>query len=356
MKKNHNSFLNLAFNLAKINLGKTNENPSVGCIVVKNNTVISSGYTSLKGRPHAESNALGFKKNFINSDLYVTLEPCTHKGKTPPCVNLIKKKGVKRVFYAFNDKDLRTSKKAKNFLIQSKIFSKKIINKTNSSFYNSYFNFHLNKIPFINAKIALSNDLYTINSNSKWITNELSRSRVHLIRSEHDSIISTSKTINKDNALLNCRIDGLNNHTPHLIIIDLKLKLKKNLNIFKKKLQRKIFIVTSQANKKKIIFFKKKGVKFIFIPKLKSRDDFISLLKILKKKNLNRILIECGLIFLKSCIEYKLISNLYYFKSGKNLGKNGSNNISINFLRKLSLKRKINVNLDGDELYMVKLK
>ena len=100
MKINHNNYLKLAFNLAKVNLGKTSSNPTVGCVVVKNNSVISSGLTSVKGRPHAEFNALKSKKDFNNSDLYVTMEPCTHYGVTPPCTNLISKKGIKRVFFS----------------------------------------------------------------------------------------------------------------------------------------------------------------------------------------------------------------------------------------------------------------
>ena len=94
MKINHNFFSNLAFNLAEINLGKTKTNPTVGCIIVKNNSVISSGVTSINGRPHAEFNALN-KKNFSGADMYLTLEPCTHYGVTPPCTNLIKKRKLK---------------------------------------------------------------------------------------------------------------------------------------------------------------------------------------------------------------------------------------------------------------------
>ena len=108
MKTNHNNFLKLAFNLAKINLGKTGLNPSVGCVVVKNNSVISSGYTSINGRPHAEFNALKYKKNFKNSDLYVTMEPCTHYGLTPPCTNIISRKGIRRVFFSFYDNTWRS--------------------------------------------------------------------------------------------------------------------------------------------------------------------------------------------------------------------------------------------------------
>ena len=113
MKTNHNHFLNLAFNLAKINLGKTNLNPSVGCVVVKDNSVISSGITSINGRPHAEAIALNKNINFKGSSVYVTMEPCTHYGLTPPCTNIIKKKGVKKVFYTFDDIDIRTTKKSK---------------------------------------------------------------------------------------------------------------------------------------------------------------------------------------------------------------------------------------------------
>ena len=121
MKTNHKNFLKLAFNIAKINLGKTNANPSVGCVIVKDNSVISSGCTSLNGRPHAEFNALKSKKNFRNSDLYVTMEPCTHFGQTPPCTDIIIKKGIKRVFFSFNDIDKRTAKKSKIILVKKKL-------------------------------------------------------------------------------------------------------------------------------------------------------------------------------------------------------------------------------------------
>ena len=92
MKTNHNNYLNLAFNLARINLGKTKSNPSVGCVIVKKDSVISSGHTSTDGRPHAEYNALNKKINFSGSSLYVTMEPCSHYGFTPPCTNIIKSK------------------------------------------------------------------------------------------------------------------------------------------------------------------------------------------------------------------------------------------------------------------------
>ena len=356
MKTNHSNFLKLAFNIAKVNLGKTNLNPSVGCVIVKDNSVIASGCTSLNGRPHAEFNALKFKKNFKNSDLYVTMEPCTHYGLTPPCTDIIVKKGIKRVFFSFNDIDKRTAKKSKITLTKKKIKVYKKFNNNFRDFYKSYFSIQKDLIPFIDAKIAISKDYFTINKNSKWITNSLSRNRTHLIRSQYDSIISTSKSINNDNSLLNCRLDGFNNKKPDLIIIDLNLKIKKKLNLFKKLNKRKIFIVTSVLRGKKISYLKKKGIKIIPTESLKDKNDFINLFKILKKYGYNRILVESGLVFLNKLLKDKLIFNLYMFQSSTKLGKKGRNNTSNNIIKKLKLNKKIKVNLNGDSLYKVKIK
>ena len=262
MKTNHSFYLDLAFQIAEKNLGQTKLNPSVGTIIVKNNSVISSGITSINGRPHAEFNALNNKKNFDGAYLYTTLEPCTHYGQTPPCTNIIIKKKIKKVFYAFEDPDTRTHKKAKNYLKKNKINTALIKTKKFKNFYSSYYLNKKLKLPFVTAKIAISKDYFTIRKKNKWITNERSRKIVHLIRSRNDCIVSTSKTINTDNALLNCRIDGLNNLKPDLFIIDLDLKLKKNLLVNKINYKRKVYLVTKNTDSKKKIFLKKKVLKF----------------------------------------------------------------------------------------------
>ena len=354
MKINHNLFSNLAFNLADKNLGKTNKNPSVGCVIVKNNSVISSGTTSYNGRPHAEFNALNKNINFKNCNMYVTLEPCTHFGVTPPCTNIIKRKKIKNVYYNFNDPDLRTYKKAVKILNNVKK-----IKKTNIKYKNFYKSYFLNKIknfPLIDAKIAVSKDFFSINKKNKWITNSRSRQVAHLIRSKYDCIVSTSYSINKDNSLLNCRIDGLNNNKPDLIIIDRYLKLKKKLKLLNLSSQRKTYLITLINDKKKISFLKKKKVTIIKLKKLQNREDFETLFKIIMKIGKGRILIETGLVFLNQLFRYKLVNNLYLFRSNKFLHKNGYNNKSINFIKKLNIKNKINVNLDNDELFEVKIK
>ena len=356
MKINHNNFLKLAFNIAKINLGKTNFNPSVGCIIVKNNSVISSGITSAQGRPHAEYNALRLNKNYKLSDLYVTMEPCTHFGKTPPCTDLIIKKGIKRVYFSFKDTDTRTANKSFKILKDKKIkvYIKKI--KKFSDFYKSYYLIKRKLAPYIDAKIAFSKDLITINKNSKWITNNLSRKRAHLIRSEYDVVVSTSKSVNADNSLLNCRLDGFDKNKPDLIIIDLNLKIKKNLSFYKNLKKRKVFIVTSSENSKKISYLKKKGIKVIRIKALSKKDDFKDLFMTLKKIGYNRILVETGLIFLNELIKNKLIYNIFIFKSSNMLGKNGQNNTTNDFFKRINFRNKIKVNLNNDKLYKVKIK
>ena len=350
MTTNHNYYLDLAFQLAEKNLGRTSLNPSVGTVIVKNGAVISSGVTSINGRPHSEFNALKNIKNCPGSSLYTTLEPCVHRGKTPPCVNIIVKKKIKKVYYAFEDPDKRTFKKAKKILNSKGVKSKLIPSKNYEKFYRSYFINKKLSIPLIAGKIAISKDYFTINNKSKWISNSSSRKIVHLLRNRFDAIISTSKSINFDNSLLNCRIDGLNKDKPDLFIIDLKLKLKKKLSLNNLLKCRKTFLVTSKDNIKKTIAYKKLGYKIIFINQLKDKNDFNSFYKKIYKMGYSRILIEAGLTFLNNLIRNKAIHDLYIFKSNDKLSKYGKNNDTVKYLKKISSKL-LKINLNGDKLF-----
>ena len=350
MTINHNFFLELAFQLAEKNLGQTGQNPSVGSIVVNNNTVISSGVTSVNGRPHAEFNALDKFKNAKGATLFTTLEPCAHQGKTAPCTNIIIKKKIKKVYYAFEDPDKRTYKKAKKILLKKGIIAKLIRSKKYKNFYKSYFINKKFNIPFISAKIAISKDFFTINKKDKWITNIFSRKIAHLIRSRHDGLLSTSKSINYDNSLLNCRINGLDNYKPALFIIDLNLKLKKNLLLNKILKKRITYLITYKSNIKKAQIYKKKGYKIILITSLKNRIDFTILFKKLYKMGFSRILVESGLSFFNTLIKNELINELYIFKSNTNLKKEGKNNATLNYLKNIQAMQ-IPINLNNDKLY-----
>jgi len=356
-KNKHQQNLTLAFELAKINIGSTKENPSVGCVVEKNGSIISSGYTSFNGRPHAEFNALNKKLNFVNSNIYITLEPCSHFGKTPPCTNIIKRKRIKRVYYSIDDFDKRSQNKSKQILSNQNIITNKfLLKKKGLRFYQSYFRLKKNKLPLLDAKIAISKDYYTKNKKNKWITNERSRKLAHLLRSRYNALISTSRSINEDNSVLTCRIKGLTHKSPHVIIIDRNLILKKDLSIFKTKNRRKIYIITTKDDKKKIKWLKKHNIKVIKLQKLDSKEDFGRLFQYFTKLKYSRIFVESGLTFMNFLMKNNFLNNIYIFKTNLNLNKNGINNSSNKLMKRIKLKNKLKVYLENDNVYFESLK
>ncbi len=353
--KNDKFYLKLALNLAKQNEGMTNENPSVGCIIVKNNKILSLSKTSISGRPHAEDNAirLANKSDLKDSTMYVTLEPCTHHGKTPPCTDLIIKKKISKIVYGSNDIDKRTANKLKKTLCKYNVSTKQIQMKEITDFYKSYFYIRKKKFPYITAKLACSNDYYIYSKKNKNITNELSRQTSHLLRYKNNAILISSKTLNKDNPFLDCRIKGLEDHSPIKIILDKNLNYKKNLNIFKKENKKCIFFYNF-SNKKKLSILKKNKIKF-FKVNLDNQNnlDFTEIKKKLFKLNINYLLIEGGKELTKSLIQKKHINQFFLFKSGKNLKTNGQLEIKeiINQLnKKFKIKKNLNVNLNEDKI------
>ena len=133
--------MQLAFNQARKVLGNTGENPAVGCIIIKNNTLLNLAHTNTNGRPHAENIALSINKiNFKKSSLYSTLEPCSHHGSTPPCTDIIVKKKVRFVYFSKFDPDFRSYKKAKNILSKNKIKTfNNISRSTGNDFYKDFY-------------------------------------------------------------------------------------------------------------------------------------------------------------------------------------------------------------------------
>ena len=324
-------FMSIAMNLANQRSGLTGLNPSVGCLIVKNNKIISFGQTGFNGRPHAESIAINkCKKNELkDSSIYITMEPCTHYGKTPPCTNQIIKSKFNRVIYSIHDIDKRTSNKAYSLLKSKKIsVSKGVLKNESKKFYKYYFEHKKNKKPFVAAKIACSNDYY-ISSRNKFITNHHSRNVSHILRYNFDSILISSKTVNTDNPSLSCRINGLYNFSPKRLIIDKNLMINKNSFIINKKNKKNTIIFHSSRDKKKIKYFKFRGIKLIFIDK--DSNCNIDLNKVFLKAyklGIGSIIIEGGKRLTKSILRDKLISEFYLFKSEKKLGKLGKNNIS----------------------------
>ena len=360
--KNQNDkfYMSLAFLQAAKMLGNTKENPAVGCVITKNNNIIAAGHTSINGRPHAEQNAINEAKGKLkNSKLYVTLEPCSHYGKTPPCVNSIIKSKIKKVFFSLKDYDLRSFNKAKEKLNLKKIsVISGVLKNQGYYFYKSYNKFKNKKLPFVTCKLAISKDYYTVNLKNKFVTNEFSRGRVHLMRSQHDCILTTSKTVKKDNPLLNCRIKGLEKTSPTRIIIDSQISISLNSRIIKDSKNTPTIIFYNKENKKKINLLNKLKVKSYKIDLDNNYVNLKNLLIKIKQLGFSRIFVESGFTLQKNLLDKNLVDEFKMFISGNSLGKKGRFSIK-NYSKKFFMKRrhnKINVNLLGDRLISYKLK
>ena len=359
--KKDSFFMNLALMHANKNLGSTNSNPSVGCVIVNKNKLLSAGSTSLNGRPHAEINAINFsKENLKNSSLYVTLEPCSHYGLTAPCTREIIKKKIKKVFFSCLDPDSRSFNKSSILLKKNNVIvNKKILNKHTKKFYKDYYTFKKKGLPFVTLKIALSKDYFTINKKDKWITNNFSRGRVHILRSNHNCLLTSNKTIIDDNPDLSCRIKGLEKKSPALVILDKELKISLSCNIIKSAQKRNVIIFFNKSSKSKLKILKKKKIKLIKFPLNKNGNfNLKDILKKIKILGYSRLFVECGKHLASNFLNKKLINNLVVFKSNKNIGKKGKNNFknNMNIYLKNTKPLHENVNLFGDTFLIYRIK
>ncbi len=359
--KKHSYFMSLALLQAKINLGNTKDNPSVGCVIVKNNSLIGIGSTSINGRPHAEHNAIKFVKTDIkNSELYSTLEPCSNFGKTNPCVRKIINNKIKKVFFAINDPDHKSFNKAHIEFKKKKITSIQGIYKNQiKSFYKSYIKSKNDELPFVSAKIAISKDYYTSNKKKRWITNKYSRGRVHLIRSKHDVILSSAKSVKRDNSKLTCRINGLENTSPTRVILDKNLNINLNSFIIKDAKKNKTIIFFNKIKNKKITILKKNKVQLIRT-EINQFEKFnlVDILRKIKNMGYSRIMVEAGVELTNNFMRENLINELYLFVSKNKIYKDGVNSFKKNITKFLRNKKCINekVYLMGDKFFTYYIK
>ena len=345
--KKDKHYLNLALNLAKNMEGLTGTNPSVGSVLVKNDEVISLASTNYNGTPHSEFNLLNKfdRKTTKHSTLYVTLEPCSHYGKTPPCTNIIIDKKISRLVFGADDIDERSKKRAKQILKFNKIKVKSINVPKINEFYKPYIFQRKYKQPYVTGKIACSKDFFIKSLKSKYISNIYTQSFSHHLRYKNQAILVTYKTINEDNPLLDCRLSGLNEHSPIKVVIDKNLKIKKNANIFKLK-NAKIIIFYNSGDKKKIKFLKSKKIKLINVKLNKESEfDLKKVMLILYQNNIRFLLVEGGNRLTNKLLDKNLFNEFYLIKTDNKLRKSGKLNIK-RIVYKLSkkFKNKNNIN------------
>ena len=316
--------MSLALTLASTHHGLTGENPSVGCVIVKNDEIISIGQTGYNGRPHAEYNAIKNSTEILaGSTMYVTLEPCNHYGQTPPCTKEIIKNKIKEIIYSVDDIDKKVKGKSFKILdINNIIVKKGLLSKEVNKFYEPYFFNRKNNIPYVTGKIAVSKNDLIYSKGTKRITDIHSDKLTHLLRYKNDSLMISYKTLNEDNPKLNCRLDGLHKFSPKRVILDNNLEMNISSYIFKTANKDNTIIFYNKADKTKISIFKKKSIQLIKSTLLKNENfDIKLILKKLYSLGCRNLLVEGGNDLSHSFIKKKLFNQFYLFKGTKNLSK-----------------------------------
>ena len=343
-------FMELALNLAKARHGLTGINPSVGCVIVKNNEILSIGQTGFDGTPHAESNAIkNSNENLEGSKMYVTLEPCSHYGKTPPCTNIIIKNRIKEVVYAVEDIDKKVKGKTLKILHSKNILVKKnLLNEEVNKFYIPYFFNRKNKLPFVTGKIVISKNNLIYSKDTKRISDIHSDKFTHFLRYKNDSLLISSKTQKKDNPKLNCRLEGLSKFSPKRIILDKYLETKKNSYIFKTANKNNTIIFYHNAKAKEKLMFKKKSITLIKGKLINNRFDIKSIFKKLYVLGCRNLLVEGGNDLSKHIVKKRLFNEFYLYKCSKSLSKlvnykefNFLNELKKNYKNKLKINKKL---------------
>ena len=312
--------MQLAMKLASSRNGITGRNPSVGCVIAKKNKILSIGITGIGGKPHAEHMAIQNSNSDIRaSKMYISMEPCNHRGKTGPCTTKIIKKKIKEVFYPIEDEDNRVKGKSFYLLKSKKIIVRKGLYKNKAKLlYESYFFNKKNKKPFVTGKIAISKNNQIYSKKKRKITNKISDNFTHFLRYKNDSIMISHKTLNTDNPKLNCRIESLENFSPRRIILDKDLDTNVNSFIFKTSNKFNTVIFHNTNIKKKVFRFKKKGITLIKSPvNNKGHFDLNKILKKLYILGCRNLLVEGGNELTSSFIKNKMFNKFYLFKSKK---------------------------------------
>ena len=305
-----------AIELAYLGLGKVSPNPMVGCVIVKEGKIIGEGWHQQYGGPHAEVNAVNSvsdKEEIKGSDVYVTLEPCSHHGKTPPCSDLLVSLGVKAVYISNPDINPLVSGKGIQKLKGGSIkVNVGIYEEEGSNLNKRFFTYHSEKRPYIILKWAQTIDRFIARRNfdSKWISNEYSRQVVHKWRAEEDSIMVGANTALHDNPKLNIRDWPGTSKQPLRIVVDPNLKVPSDYFLF-------------DGTQSTIVYNYKKSDSQKNIARIKlSREEFIEeIISDLYNKKIQSVIIEGGSFLINSFISKNIWDEARVFVSDNTFGE-----------------------------------
>ncbi|MGE0259414.1 MAG: bifunctional diaminohydroxyphosphoribosylaminopyrimidine deaminase/5-amino-6-(5-phosphoribosylamino)uracil reductase RibD [Alphaproteobacteria bacterium] len=289
-----------ALGLARRGLGNVWPNPAVGCVIVNGGRIVGRGWTQPGGRPHAETDAIARAGGAARgATAYVTLEPCAHWGKTPPCADALIAAGVARVVAAMEDPDPRVAGgglarlHAAGIAVESGLCAGEAA-ETNAGFFQRV---RLGR-PLVTLKLASSLDgrIATASGESRWITGSEARERTHLLRSTHDAILVGTATVLADDPQLTCRLPGLAHRSPVRVALDRSLVIPLHSHLVAEARQVPTWLVTGPgSDPKRSDALRHAGVEIIdAAPYAERRIDLFDTLRLLGQRGLTRLLVESG--------------------------------------------------------------
>ena len=336
--QNEIDFMKRAIELAKKGEGFTNPNPLVGAVIVKDGKIIGEGYHQKYGDLHAEREALlDVKKNGADASgavMFVTLEPCSHYGKQPPCTEAVLEAGISKVYVGSRDPNPLVSGRGVQFLKEHGIevvqdFLKEECDELNAIF----FYFITKNLPYVALKWAMTMDgkICTKKGESKWITNEKSRLFVHELRRRYSAILCGIGTVLKDDPMLNCRLDNPSN--PIRIVCDSNLRLPLESKLVQSAGKIPVIAVCVKSDEETHLERKasleEAGVEVLELDKNnENRPDLSQLLRILGDRKIDSLLVEGGAEINYSFLSAGLANYVYAFMGAKVFGSEGKSPVS----------------------------
>ena len=321
-----------AVDIAKKGIGFVNPNPMVGCVVVKDDVIISEGYHELYGGFHAERNALtNNEADFNGATLYVTLEPCCHHGKTPPCTDIIIEKGISKVFVGILDPNPLVDRKGISILRDAGIeVITGVLEDEIKELNKVFLKYIKTRRPYVLMKTAMTLDgkIASHTGDSKWITNVKSRQLVHKLRSEMMGVVVGIGTVTADDPMLNCRLERQqttdNRRQPIRIIVDTKASIPLESQIVKtaKDYRTILAIGNSTANNQSstIDMLKSFNVEILCCEEKNGHVDINDLMVKLGEMGIDSLLLEGGSTLNAAFLDAGCVDEIYAFIAPKIIG------------------------------------
>lgn len=325
-----------ALSLAENGRGFTSPNPVVGCVIVKNNRIIGEGWHKKYGGPHAEieaiNNALSRGESVKGSSVYVTLEPCSHFGKTPPCANRLVDEGVSEVFTAMRDPNPKVNGKGIEILRSAGIRVTELeeFEQSAKNLNKGFIFVHKYSRPFVSLKAALTLDgrMNLSNGSSKWITGLEARTEAHRMRAENDAVIVGVGTVLADDPELTVRhVEGV---SPVRVILDSKLRTPVSAKIIGND-GKCLIVTTQQADSKIADALTSKGAEILTVQSENGRVNLKALMKQLASRGILTVMSEGGAKVLSAFLSENLADYVKFFVSPRIFGEGQSLSLNMNF-------------------------